>query len=273
MPTNWWKVAVGLALVGALLGTAQRGWAGAIFESVADTPCEESPCNPHPGNPRWHYLYALDNTNGTATVWGVEFRLPAGTIVPLATLPNWTRSDEDHGPFHYIILRANSLAAAVPPGQVLSGFHLNSDQGPGLIEVRLLHDDGGGLGTASLLGPTALAQPTLLLTLAGCKACSPGQEFLARARVLNPTGSAAPVEVKAGVILPNGTPINISALLSKHFETALPPNTDITVDLLRLPIPPGVPSGTYRYFGVFAMPEDGSTVSRTTQPFTVVAPY
>lgn len=159
-------------------------------------------------------------------------------------------------------------------------------QNPGLspleVKQRMLM---GGDPVASLMGRTSTGQrlnahraltlssaPSVALTLTGCAAtCRPGDAFSASATVTNPTARQARVEMKAGVRLPDGTPLALSAL-APDFLFTLAPGQSLSGILLSTPIPLGIPPGRYRYEVALVDPELGVTFFREARVFVVVQP-
>ena len=111
--------------------------------------------------------------------------------------------------------------------------------------------------------------PTLTLTLTGCTSCKAGDIFSLNATFMNPAPKPMPVEIKAGVVLPDGTEFNIWVVADKHFTVDLPAGLDVTVELLRVTIPSGLPNGPWGYEGALISPELGRTLSRDTKSFTI----
>ena len=111
--------------------------------------------------------------------------------------------------------------------------------------------------------------PRLTLTLTGCTRCRAGDTFSVSATVTNPAAHAVRVEVKAGVVFPDGTEVNAWRVRDKHFTAELAPGLDVTVELLREPIPTGLPAGLWHYEGALLSSELGRTLARDVRAFTL----
>lgn len=124
-------------------------------------------------------------------------------------------------------------------------------------------------------GPFALGQfigpalPALTLTLTGCTTCQVGDTFSVQAIVKHPAIKPVSVEIKAGVVLPDGTKVNIWSASDKHFTVQLPPGLDTTVEILRVPLPPGLPKGPWGYEAALIDPELGRILARDAKTFTM----
>ena len=121
----------------------------------------------------------------------------------------------------------------------------------------------------SLIGP-----PTLTLALTGCTSCKAGDTFSVTATVRNSeclgvSTKPVRVEIKAGVGLPDGTEFNVWIVPDKHFTVDLAAGFDLTVELLRVTLPAGLPKGGWVYEGALISPELGRTLSRDTKSFTI----
>lgn len=117
--------------------------------------------------------------------------------------------------------------------------------------------------------PPPAGTPTIALTLTGCEACHAGRVFRVVAHVTNPSSAPVPVEVKAGVVLPNGSAMNVSSLSSRHLEATLAPGASISVELLRAVLPDGLAPGAWLYEAALITPELGRTLSRDSKVFTI----
>ena len=112
------------------------------------------------------------------------------------------------------------------------------------------------------------APPTLSLTLTGCTTCRAGDQFIVQAHLTNPGSRGVLVEVKIGVRLPDGTPVNL--LGNKHLEFLFSAGLDAPVPLFNFPLPSGLPTGAWTLEGTLLGPDLGETLSRDVKPFTVV---
>jgi len=117
-------------------------------------------------------------------------------------------------------------------------------------------------------------RPSIAINLTGCTACKAGQDTLrVEATVKNPATQAVKVEIKAGVILPDGTNVNLWSVsglfMDKHFEFLIPAGFNHTVQILNMKVPNGLPVGTYVYETSFIEPQLGRTLARDAQSFTV----
>jgi len=113
------------------------------------------------------------------------------------------------------------------------------------------------------------ASPRLDLFLTGCTDCDVGDTFSVTARVQNPTIMPIPVEVKAGVELPDGSEFTAWIVPDLHFEVTLPACLDTRVLLFRVTIPPGLPPGVWGYEGALLTPVLGRTLARDTKSFMI----
>lgn len=111
--------------------------------------------------------------------------------------------------------------------------------------------------------------PQLVLTLTGCQKCRTGDTLSAQVIVTNPGATPVSVEIKAGVMTPDGTEFAASVLRDKHFEVSLPPGFERSVEILRVTIPDGLPKGPWVYEGALLSPELGRTLVRAAKPFTI----
>lgn len=106
--------------------------------------------------------------------------------------------------------------------------------------------------------------PTLLVVATGCTTCHAGNPLALELHVTNP-GAPMLVELKTGARLPGGAVISI---LGRHEEELLPSGTTV-IPLLSLPLPAGVPLGTYTIEAALLEPEFGVTISRHSVPLTL----
>jgi hypothetical protein len=113
-----------------------------------------------------------------------------------------------------------------------------------------------------------LPPPAIQVILSACVSCRAGDHFLMLVRLLNPANQARRIEVKIGVRLPDGTPVN--TLGNPHLEITLSPLLDTTASILDLDLPPGLPVGVYTAEAVFLEPALGETFSRHVLPFQIV---
>ena len=79
----------------------------------------------------------------------------------------------------------------------------------------------------------------------------------------------AKVEIKAGVVIPDGTEVNVWGVPDKHYTVDLPDGLAVTGELLRVTLPAGLPRGTWLYEVDLVSPELGRTLSRDTKSFTI----
>lgn len=97
--------------------------------------------------------------------------------------------------------------------------------------------------------------------------CTPGDVLTALATVSNTGLTAFTVEIKGGVRLPDGTPINL--LPSRHIEMAIPPGITGPLPVLEVPIPPELPEGEYKAEAALLTPALGRELSRAEVTVTV----
>lgn len=100
--------------------------------------------------------------------------------------------------------------------------------------------------------------------------CRPGDAVTALVTVSNTGLMGFPVEVKGGVKLPDGTPLNL--LGDRHIEVPIPPGVTGPLPILEVVIPPEAPPGEYTAEGALLSPALGRELSRSQVNFTVLAP-
>ncbi len=200
---------------------------------------------------------------------------PAGTFV-YVTNGDWTVSVID--------TMTNAVVATVPVGVQPMGVAVHptgnsvyvANYGESTVSVidtttntviATMRVGGGPQAFGQFISPLPPSVPTLTLSLTGCTKCQAGDRLTVEAHVANPTPSLTPVEVKVGVRLPNGLPIN---LLGKHLEATLPPGLDTTLTLFETILPTGLPTGPWKFEGALVEPKLGKTLDRSTQPFAVL---
>jgi hypothetical protein len=125
--------------------------------------------------------------------------------------------------------------------------------------------------TVSCTGGTCIApggQPVLTLTLTGCTTCKAGDQFTVQAHWTNPGAKSIRTEIKAGLMLPDGTMANV--LGNKHLEFTLPAGLNVTSTLLSFAWPGGLQPGTWTFEGTALGPDLGNTYAREVEFFTVV---
>jgi hypothetical protein len=108
--------------------------------------------------------------------------------------------------------------------------------------------------------------PRINLTLTGCTQCHPGDVFSVRGRLTNP-GASIPVELKLGVRLPDGTPLNRLLPIGQHLVVTLPAELDSTFPVYSFTWPAGAPAGAWRVEGTLLEPALGKTHSRDVKVF------
>lgn len=112
-------------------------------------------------------------------------------------------------------------------------------------------------------------EPTgIVITLAGCQVCAPGDRFAVDVHVANGSGAPLSVEVKVGVRAPDGTPRSV--LPSRHLELTLPRGELGPFRVVDLPLPAGLQPGQWQIEGALLEPELGQTLVRESWPFTVL---
>lgn len=112
--------------------------------------------------------------------------------------------------------------------------------------------------------PPPPAPPSILVVDTGCTVCHAGNLLAFEAHVTNP-GAPLLVELKAGVRLPDGTPISV---LAPCLEQTFPTGTTV-VHLLSGTMPSGVAPGTYIVEAAILEPELGATFARASLSFVV----
>lgn len=108
--------------------------------------------------------------------------------------------------------------------------------------------------------------PTVSLSLTGCTVCAPGNPLSVDVHWQN-LGPTRVTEVKVGLRLPDGTPINLFG--DKHLEYSFPAGFDLSTALFSFPWPSGLPSGDYTVEATLIGPDLGDTFSRDVQVFKV----
>lgn len=96
--------------------------------------------------------------------------------------------------------------------------------------------------------------PFAFSQLTGCNPCKAGDTFAVTLTVENQSPINLPVELKTAFRLVDSTPVNVSPLGNKHFETTLPPGFHFQGPWLSFPMPL-VPPGLYCYDVSLADPE------------------
>jgi hypothetical protein len=157
----------------------------------------------------------------------------------------------------------------IPTSLIISQF-TTGPQFDDLQAFSLIH--GGGTPGVSRLevgaAGSVISPPAIQVILSACVTCRAGDRLLMLVRARNPANQAQRVEVKIGVRLPDGTPVNM--LGDQHLEVILSPLLDTTVPILDLALPPGLPAGVYTAEAVFLEPALGETFSRHVLPFQIV---
>lgn len=137
------------------------------------------------------------------------------------------------------------------------------------IEATGYHDSPGGTLVLTVRGGPQREPVQLTLALAGCDICRPGDRFTVNAVLVNPNPADVPVEVKFGVRLPDGSPVNLWSVPDSRFRVAVPPGTTGPVTILDTVMPAGVPGGVWAYEGILLDPELGMPLSRAIKSFSV----
>jgi hypothetical protein len=115
----------------------------------------------------------------------------------------------------------------------------------------------------------ARVEPTgLIVTLAGCTACAPGDRVVVDIHLANAGTVPLAVEVKVGVRAPDGTPLSI--LPDRHLELLLPRGEQGPFRVLDLPLPAGLAPGVWQVEAALLEPALGETLARTRAPLTVL---
>ena len=108
--------------------------------------------------------------------------------------------------------------------------------------------------------------PRINLTLTGCTQCHPGDAFTVVGRLTNP-GKNIGVELKLGIRLPDGTPLNWLGPSREHLVFTAPAGVDSTFPVLNFTWPAGAPAGAWRVEGTLLEPALGKTYSRDVKVF------
>jgi len=123
--------------------------------------------------------------------------------------------------------------------------------------------------TVSCAGGSCLPPPGKLpavsLTLTGCTTCRAGDHFAVQALLTNPASKTIQTELKFGLRLPDGTPIN--TLGNKHLEIPFPAGLNTNAPLLTFTWPSGLPQGTWTVEATLLGPDLGDTSSRAVKTF------
>lgn len=125
----------------------------------------------------------------------------------------------------------------------------------------------GGSPVTSMNVPAGSGGPgpfSISLVATGCTTCSAGQTIAYELHINNP-GPPMMVELKVGVRLPNGSPVN---LMGRYLEETLATGQS-TLPLFAGPFPAGVPAGTYSVEAAAVEPELGVTLGRHSVPLQV----
>jgi hypothetical protein len=157
----------------------------------------------------------------------------------------------------------------IPTSLIISQF-TTGPQFDDLQAFSLIH--GGGTPGVSRLevgaAGSVISPPAIQVILSACVNCRASDRFLMLVRARDPANQAQRIEVKIGVRLPDGTPVNM--LGDPHLEVTLSPLLDTTVPILDLALPPSLPAGVYTAEAVFLEPALGETFSRHVLPFQIV---
>lgn len=132
-----------------------------------------------------------------------------------------------------------------------------------------------GLTTPLPAPPSVTGQPWQVfhdaaarLTLTGCVRCAPG-DVLSVQGFVGPGGTLPAVEIKAAVIMPDGTAIAATALGESHLEVQQL-SSGVGATLLHAALPRGLPTGTWQVELAFIDPNSGVVLSRAAVPFEVL---
>lgn len=117
---------------------------------------------------------------------------------------------------------------------------------------------------------TWVTGPSIAIDLTGCTMCRAGDRLTAQATLQNQTGLSVRVEVKLGLLDPNGDELAFSILGDRHFEFVIPPGVTGPVTVLDVTLPEGLQPGIWKYEGALLEPDLGKALSRQFREFTVV---
>jgi hypothetical protein len=106
--------------------------------------------------------------------------------------------------------------------------------------------------------------PAMSVTLTGCTTCKAGDIFAARVVINNSSTPPRAAELKLGFYQPDDTPMNLG---DPHLE--LPPSFTFDGEVVRGPLPSGLPKGTWRFCGRLLELQLGEIRSAACQTFTV----
>jgi hypothetical protein len=137
--------------------------------------------------------------------------------------------------------------------------HFVTNAGPGTYTFTVACTGGSCLPPPGKL-------PALTLTLTGCSICHAGNQFSVQAHLTNPASKTITSELKFGLRLPDGTPIN--TLGNKHIEIPFPAGLNANANLLTFAWPAGVPPGMWTVEATLLGPDLGETSSRAVKTFT-----
>ena len=255
------------------------GAAGQLFVAAAGNDGSDNDANPHyPSSYDLSNILAVASTDKNDLRSGLSnFGVSSVHIVaPGSSILSTLRGGG------YGLMSGTSMATPHATGVAALILAQNPGLSPQEVKQRMLM---GGDPVASLMGRTSTGQrlnahrpltlssaPSVALTLTGCTAtCRPGDTFSASATVTNPTAQQARVELKAGVRLPDGTALALSAL-APDFLFTLEAGQSLSGILLSTAIPSGIPPGRYRYEVALVDPELGVTFFREARVFVVVQP-
>jgi hypothetical protein len=288
--TPWWPwVLVGI--MGGVVGAG--GWSPAALAQPLPAapvfPLVEDPVGDHatsPGNPVVDIDFVEGGTDGTV----MTLRITLSPETNMSQVTGFIDLDTDQnpltggqgtgvdffldlplgGPVNVVDVRSNIPVGTVPP--VVTGQVLELT-----VPLALLGGDDGRMDLGLALGNvpeftdeafTRLpGGPALLLTLTGCTACRAGDRLVVQARMTNGETIDYIVEVKVGLRLPDGTPVN---LLGTHLELPFSAGQDTTAPLIDIAWPAGLPPGPGTVEGRLLELALGGLWWRSVHPFEVL---
>jgi len=224
----------------------------------------------------WGRRYGLAGLLGVCVLLGLEMAPAQGA--DLAYIANQASNNVS-----VIDTAAQSVIATVPVGSEPFGVAINpagtrvyvANQGgnnvsvidaPAQTVIATLPVGSAPRAFGQVIGPVQ-SPPGLAFSFSGCLTCRAGDRFTAEVRIVNPGTTEVPTEMKIGVRLPSGAPVNI---MGKHLELPLAAGLDTTITVLDIILPAGLPPGTWTLEGALLEPELGVTLSRSARFFDVV---
>ena len=243
-------------------------------------------------HPAGTFVYVANASSNTVSVLDTATNTVVATV-PVGTLPEGV-AVHPAGTFVYVANQfpgtvsvlntaTNTVVAIVPVGSNPVGVAVH----PAGALVYVVNEGSNSVSVLNTATNTVMATvsvghtprafgqfispalPTVVLTLTGCTTCQAGDTLSVTATIKNLATKPVSVEIKAGVVLPDGTEVNAWAVVDKHFTVQLPAGLGTTVEILHAQLPSSLPKGSWGYEAVLIDPELGRTLARDAKSFSV----